>query len=71
MNQKDVLRGLHYYIIPTFATILFLIFSSESVNEWFSMYIPHPGYRIVAFALLFFVLVYLFERLFVWYVRVR
>lgn len=48
-------------IFAIIITILFIIFAAPTTAMWFSCYIPDPYFNLITRALIFFILVFLFD----------
>jgi hypothetical protein len=49
------------------ATIIFVLLDLNVTRRWFEQYIPNPTYRAVIRALLFFTIIYLVDKMVMWW----
>jgi hypothetical protein len=67
-TNNIIARSVELFVLSVVATLLFLFFQLSGVESWFKRHIPDNNYRLVAKALLFFVLIYILDRI---VVRIR
>lgn len=71
MKAVTINRIISYFVVPVAATLIFVVFMLTPVQNWFAAHIPHPIYRLVIMALIFFVFIYIVNRLAHQYLKSR
>jgi hypothetical protein len=61
LRNKTLIRK-RVFLYPGIATVIFMVFLISPVATWFEQHIPHPCYRVVVEALIFFTVIYIVER---------
>lgn len=56
-------RMLYFFMFAAAATIVFIVLTQSIVDETLAQVIPNPQYRYMVIVLLFFTIIYLFDRL--------
>ena len=56
-------RMLYFFMLATAATVFFVVFTQREFDELLAPAIPDPGYRYMAIVILFFIVIYLFDRI--------
>jgi hypothetical protein len=62
-TNSVIARSVEFFALALAATVVYVILQLPSVDAWFTRYIPDFEYRLATKALLFFVIVYLLDRL--------
>lgn len=65
-NNTILVRGFDLFFLATTVTFVFIFFQVPPVANWFASYIPDEVYRLLTISLLFFVIIYLLDRLMVY-----
>ena len=64
-TNSIIARSVELFSMAITATLVFIFLQLPPVEAWLTRYIPDFEYRLIAKAFLFFVIVYLFDRLIV------
>lgn len=62
-TNSIIARSVELFSLAIMATLAFIFLQLPPVERWLAKYIPNFEYRLAAKAILFFVIVYLFDRL--------
>ena len=65
-TNNIIARSVELFALAVMATLLFLFFQLSGVELWLKRHIPDNNHRFVAKALLFFVIIYILDRIVVW-----
>lgn len=62
-DSSVIVKVFYLFVIAFIAGLLYLFLEIPEVECWFRCHIPNRYYRVVGKALLFFVLIYIFDRI--------
>ncbi len=54
-------QWIRYLVVALIGTILFVLLSLAWVDLWLAPYLPNPGHRLIAKAILFFIILFLVD----------
>lgn len=58
-EESNSSQWIRYLALALIGTLFFILLSLQLVDDWMSQYVPNYGHRILAKAVIFFVLLYL------------
>lgn len=62
-NKHVLVKSVELFTLAFLATVFYILLSLPVVEDWFRCYIPNYEYRFITKAVLFFVVIYLLDRL--------
>lgn len=62
-TNSIIARSVEFFSLAIMATLVYIFLQLPPVEAWFERYIPDFEYRLISKAILFFVIVYILDRL--------